>query len=227
MSENSLENSTFSETNSEAEATISSPSVTESPPSVTSSSNADPQPATPPGPEGQEEQDVVTSSIMSGLRLHDYPLTSLPVHLMDQSRSPINANLRPSYDPELADLLTRRKPVIMTQAPTCATCNKRVYMAEEVRAANKTYHKLCFKCSCCSKLLEIKTLSDRQGELYCKNCYGKNFGPKGYGFGVGAGIMSATHTSPTASREDSPVSGNTDNPNVLKPSYTTLPSEHT
>ena len=24
------------------------------------------------------------------------------------------------------------------------------------------------------------------GEIYCKGCYGKNFGPKGYGFGASA-----------------------------------------
>jgi hypothetical protein len=143
---------------------------------------------------------------------------------MHQPKSPLTALTVPTYDAELADLLTRRKTVITTQAPKCAKCDKRVYMAEEVRAANKVYHKLCFKCTSCNKLLEVKTLSDHQGELYCKNCYGKNFGPKGYGYGVGAGIMSAALSSPTAS-EGSPVSYNSDNQNVLRPSYTTLPSE--
>ena len=30
------------------------------------------------------------------------------------------------------------------------------------------------------------------GEIYCKTCYGKNFGPKGYGYGAGAGALTRT-----------------------------------
>ena len=30
------------------------------------------------------------------------------------------------------------------------------------------------------------------GEIYCKTCHGKNFGPKGYGFGGGAGALTRT-----------------------------------
>eukprot|EP00124_Ichthyophonus_hoferi_P004189 Ihof_evm3s433 gene=Ihof_evmTU3s433 len=44
----------------------------------------------------------------------------------------------------------------------CPRCTKTVYMAEEVSA---------------------------DGEIYCKTCYGRSFGPKGYGYGGGAGIL--------------------------------------
>ena len=33
-------------------------------------------------------------------------------------------------------------------------------------------------------------MTEHEGELFCKGCYGKNFGPKGYGFGGGAGVLS-------------------------------------
>lgn len=29
-------------------------------------------------------------------------------------------------------------------------------------------------------------------EIFCKGCYGKNYGPKGYGYGVGAGALTNT-----------------------------------
>lgn len=32
-------------------------------------------------------------------------------------------------------------------------------------------------------------MSERESKLYCKQCYGRKFGPKGYGFGGGAGAL--------------------------------------
>ena len=93
-------------------------------------------------------------------------------------------------DPDLCDLLTRKQPKFMPKAPKCAKCEKNVYKAEELRAANKTFHKLCFKCTLCNKLLETNILTEHQGDLFCRNCYAKSFGPKGYGYGTGAGTLS-------------------------------------
>lgn len=36
----------------------------------------------------------------------------------------------------------------------CPCCDKTVYMAEEVVAAGQKYHKMCFKCSSCNKMLD-------------------------------------------------------------------------
>lgn len=73
--------------------------------------------------------------------------------------------------------------------PKCPRCGKTVYHAEKVTAVGKDWHKSCFTCASCKKTLEIGKVSDREGEIYCKGCYGKHFGPKGVGFGIGAGTL--------------------------------------
>ena len=35
----------------------------------------------------------------------------------------------------------------------------------------------------CQTMLDSASFADRDNEIYCKQCYGKQFGPKGYGFG--------------------------------------------
>ena len=42
----------------------------------------------------------------------------------------------------------------------------------------------------CKKLLDSGSISEHDGEMFCNSCYRKNFGPKGYGFGGGAGCLS-------------------------------------
>lgn len=42
----------------------------------------------------------------------------------------------------------------------------------------------------CSKLLDSTNCSEHEGELFCKVCHARKFGPKGYGFGGGAGCLS-------------------------------------
>jgi len=38
-------------------------------------------------------------------------------------------------------------------------------------------------------MLESTTLAEHEGNLFCKQCYARKFGPKGYGFGQGAGTL--------------------------------------
>ncbi|KAJ6651445.1 hypothetical protein lerEdw1_021018 [Lerista edwardsae] len=54
---------------------------------------------------------------------------------------------------------------------------------------SKPWHKNCFRCAKCGKSLESTTLTEKEGEIYCKGCYAKNFGPKGFGYGQGAGAL--------------------------------------
>nr|XP_028591602.1 cysteine and glycine-rich protein 1 [Podarcis muralis] len=74
-------------------------------------------------------------------------------------------------------------------ADGCPRCGQAVYAAEKVVGAGKSWHKACFRCAKCGKSLESTTLADKDGEIYCKGCYAKNFGPKGFGFGQGAGAL--------------------------------------
>lgn len=41
----------------------------------------------------------------------------------------------------------------------------------------------------CNKLLDSTNCCEHQAELYCKQCHGRKYGPKGVGFGIGAGAL--------------------------------------
>jgi len=41
----------------------------------------------------------------------------------------------------------------------------------------------------CKKTLEIPTLAEHDGDLYCKQCYTRKFGIRDVGFGIGAGTL--------------------------------------
>lgn len=127
----------------------------------------------------------------------------------------INGKL--NTDVELAGLLTRKQPIVIPSAPKCAKCTKSVYKAEETRGANQIFHKLCFKCAACNKLLEPNIVTEHQNDLYCRSCYGKNFGPKGYGYGCGAGTLSTEcGTIPINTNGSDAASGKENDASLLK-----------
>ncbi|CAI2169061.1 8868_t:CDS:2 [Funneliformis geosporum] len=70
----------------------------------------------------------------------------------------------------------------------CPRCSKAVFAAEAVSAGVK-YHKLCLRCVTCDKLVSSSNMADREGKIYCRSCYSKDFGPKGYGYGNGAAFL--------------------------------------
>lgn len=98
-------------------------------------------------------------------------------------------------------------------APKCLKCNKAAYFTEQAHAPGGIYHKSCLTCTTCSKRLETSTLNENSGNLYCKTCYQKAFGPVGFGNGVfqtqnivspvetSAPAASSAATSTTSSRE--------------------------
>ncbi|XP_064423278.1 cysteine and glycine-rich protein 3 [Latimeria chalumnae] len=73
----------------------------------------------------------------------------------------------------------------------CAACERTVYHAEEIQCNGRSFHKTCFLCMACRKGLDSTTVAAHESEIYCKTCYGKKYGPKGYGYGQGAGTLSS------------------------------------
>lgn len=76
-----------------------------------------------------------------------------------------------------------RKLNFQSQNDICTGCKKAVYAAELVLGAGNKYHKMCLKCCQCGKRLDSTNMVDRDFDLYCRGCYSKSFGPKGYGYG--------------------------------------------
>ncbi|CAF1581199.1 unnamed protein product, partial [Didymodactylos carnosus] len=41
----------------------------------------------------------------------------------------------------------------------------------------------------CKKMLEAMTMASHEGNLFCRQCYGRKYGLRGVGFGQGAGTL--------------------------------------
>ncbi|KAJ0001794.1 hypothetical protein NQD34_001590 [Periophthalmus magnuspinnatus] len=85
----------------------------------------------------------------------------------------------------------------------CAACQKTVYHAEEIQCNGRSFHKTCFICLSCRKALDSHTVAAHESEVYCKSCYGKKYGPKGYGYGQGAGALSSDPQNHESSQQQS------------------------
>jgi len=81
-------------------------------------------------------------------------------------------------------------PWTPTPQEPCPKCGKAVFAAEEKLAGGKKWHPNCLKCGLCNRMLDSTTMSLHDGSPFCKQCYGRKYGPKGYGFGGGAGALS-------------------------------------
>uniref|UniRef100_A0A2L2YC94 BLTX194 n=1 Tax=Parasteatoda tepidariorum TaxID=114398 RepID=A0A2L2YC94_PARTP len=78
-------------------------------------------------------------------------------------------------------------PSVPQEHPKCPICGLSVYAAEVMLAAGAKWHITCFKCALCHIWLDSTNATEHCGELFCKHCYCRKFGPKGFGFGGGAG----------------------------------------
>lgn len=87
-------------------------------------------------------------------------------------------------------LKSSEMPCCFGGSPKCKRCNKSVYAAEMVTALDSKWHKMCFKCEECDKMLESGKENEHDSKLYCQNCHGKMFGPKGVGVWATVGCLS-------------------------------------
>ncbi|KAF2074857.1 hypothetical protein CYY_003845 [Polysphondylium violaceum] len=75
----------------------------------------------------------------------------------------------------------------------CGSCAKSVYAAEKspIMLGEKSFHKACMLCCECRKGLDSTNICENESKLYCKACYGKNFGPRIFGYS-GGGVLGNT-----------------------------------
>lgn len=66
----------------------------------------------------------------------------------------------------------------------CPRCGGAVFAAEQQLSKGAVWHKLCFNCAECHRPLDSMIACDGPDrEIHCRSCYGKLFGPKGFGYG--------------------------------------------
>jgi len=107
-----------------------------------------------------------------------------------------SAGLSANRDDETQEQVTMRNSYAESQvpkrssnysgAPECPRCEQPVYFAEEIFAIGMKWHKACLKCNSCGKKLDSSAVNEHDQEIYCRTCYSKHFGVKGYGFAGGA-----------------------------------------
>jgi len=91
----------------------------------------------------------------------------------------------------------------------CPRCGGKVFMAEEIHSRDRSFHKRCYNCCHCHRPLDSMTGCDSpDGEVYCKLCYAKKYGPKGYGFAAGGGGVLTAENIPGGQGKDPLVNVN-------------------
>eukprot|EP00730_Choanoeca_flexa_P019036 TRINITY_DN9282_c0_g3_i1.p3 TRINITY_DN9282_c0_g3~~TRINITY_DN9282_c0_g3_i1.p3 ORF type:complete len:142 (+),score=41.00 TRINITY_DN9282_c0_g3_i1:1810-2235(+) len=69
---------------------------------------------------------------------------------------------------------------------SCKVCGKAVYAMEKLVADKVTFHKQCFRCHECQRMLSLGGYAALEGHEFCKPCFKKLFKLKGnYSEGFG------------------------------------------
>jgi hypothetical protein len=100
-------------------------------------------------------------------------------------------NSRPKAPPSTTSIMA-------PEGQGCPRCGGVVFAAEQQLAKGTMWHKKCFNCAECHRPLDSTLACDGPDkEIHCRACYGKLFGPKGFGFGHSPTLVSCggdTHT---------------------------------
>ncbi|XP_066299802.1 microtubule-associated protein futsch-like isoform X3 [Branchiostoma lanceolatum] len=83
----------------------------------------------------------------------------------------------------------------------CRACEKTVYAMEKIATDHDTFHKSCFKCDQCKKVLSLGTFAGIHDKLYCKPHFKQLFQAKG-NYDEGFGQVQRKHK--WAPKSDSP-----------------------
>lgn len=51
--------------------------------------------------------------------------------------------------------------------------SNQIYRFQQIKAVGKTWHKACLRCTECNTTLDSTKLTDKDGDPFCRNCYGK------------------------------------------------------
>lgn len=75
-----------------------------------------------------------------------------------------------SGDPDLLSDAPQPEPTIKLNIVNtkCAVCDKVVYPVDKISADEKDFHKSCFRCVECNKVLSLGNYAALQGVFYCK-----------------------------------------------------------
>lgn len=94
-------------------------------------------------------------------------------NILNRATAPaVSAPSQPAFSQVAAPPFKAAAAAPVSAAPAgdkCGTCGKTVYFAEKLMGpGNRVYHKMCFKCSECRKMLDAGNCSDKDGVVFCK-----------------------------------------------------------
>ena len=95
---------------------------------------------------------------------------------MTEPTGPVENKSATKSNPGSLSNLSNQQPPPNTDI--CPTCSSKVYFAEQVFLGGYKYHKQCFKCCVCNKLVDSTTVNEKGAILYCKTCYQKTYGDR-------------------------------------------------
>ncbi|XP_042903043.1 uncharacterized protein [Parasteatoda tepidariorum] len=111
--------------------------------------------------------------------------TGIDVRALKSSFTKSTEELQQNNQPEEVKSSVDRVKVQRTFSQTpqdelclCKICGKHVYQMEKMKAERNIFHKNCFRCKECNKLLNVDSYSSNEGDIYCKPHFRQLFQPK-------------------------------------------------